>query len=48
MMAWSREYYCETCGRPHNGTFWHYQRYPGCDPNRKPPKFQPAHGGYPG
>ncbi len=38
---------CETCHRPIDGTFFHYQRFPGCNPDRKPPKLDPPHGGYP-
>lgn len=46
-MAWSREWPCPTCGKMTNGTFFHYLRFPGCNPDRKPPKFDPPHGGYP-
>ncbi len=49
-MSWSQEGQCPTCGRSlhHSGTFYHYLRYPGCNPDRRLPKFAPVHGGYPG
>jgi len=41
---------CTTCGRSCyvQGTFYHYKKFPGCNPHRELPKFDPAHGGYPG
>ncbi len=42
------DYRCAACGRSTSqGTFYHYKKFPGCDPDRPLPKFDPPHGGYP-